>query len=93
MTRIKESDLEAVLKRINLVTKSPLDRWVKKADGGFIAQVGNYHLDFSYGLVALYRVSSESGAVENVLGCLVPKRELYGRMHAYLRGLYEANRT
>ena len=85
-TRITQKDLEAVVARINRLTNSPMDYCTK--GGRFCSNIGNYHLDYAYGGVQLCRVVNESGGVSNMLGCgHVSKRDLYERMHAFIRGL------
>ena len=38
--------LEAVVNRLNLITNSPETSYVKNKEGKYIAQIGNYHLDW-----------------------------------------------
>jgi len=92
MSRITNKDLEAVVRRINLITKSPLDSWerTKLPDGRLISKsnVGNYHLSYAYGGVSLHRMSNESGGVSTPINSgHVPKRELYNLLQAFLSGL------
>lgn len=85
--RITDRDLLAVVERINRITGSPTETYIKAGDR-YVAQIGNYHLSHAYGGVSLHRMMNESGGVENVLGCgHVPKRDLYDRMQAFIRGL------
>lgn len=80
-------DLEAQVRRLNIMTDSPLETY-KKEDGKFIAQIGNYHLDGAYGGWKLSRICSEGGAVTDVLHCgFVSKRELSNLISAYERGI------
>lgn len=82
MNRITDKDLQAVVDRINRVTGSPAVPYV---DGK--AQIGCYHLSHAYGRVCLHRIHNERGAVSSPLSCgHIPKRELYGLMHAWLLG-------
>ncbi len=88
--RITEKDLEAVVKRINIITKSPLETYVKNSDGINVSQIGNYHLSFAYGGVSLHRINNEAGGVTTPLNCgHISKRELYNLMQAYISGLLE----
>lgn len=90
--RITQKDLEAVVKRINLITNSPLESYVKDANGKFKAQVGNYHLSGAYGGVSLHRMDNESGGVTTPLNCgYVTKKELYNLMQAFINGLQTKN--
>jgi hypothetical protein len=82
MNRITESNLQYLVDRINKITGSPMTPYVMS-----VVQLGNYHLDYSYGGVALYRVSNKAGGVEDVFGSgQVPKRELFGLLRAFLEG-------
>lgn len=88
MKRITMDDLECVVRRINITTKSPLDAWHKNKDGKLIANIGNYHLDGAYGGWKLVRHISEGGGITEAIHTgFVSKRELYTAMHAYLNGL------
>jgi len=83
MQRITESQLQAVVDRLNRITGSPMAPY---ADGK--AQIGNYHLSHAYGGVCLHRMHNEGGGVScPIIGGHVPKRELYGLMQAYISGL------
>ncbi len=87
MRTIKQSDLEAVVLRLNKATKSPETSYTKLKTGKYKANVGNYHLSFSYGGVCLHRMSSLGGGVDDVFSCgHTTKRDLYNRIHAYLIG-------
>ncbi len=87
MDRITEARLEAIVKRINEVTKSPMTPW-RKEGGRIKANIGNYHLSFAYGGVELNRMCNEGGGVTCPLGSgHTTKRDLANRMWAYLAGL------
>lgn len=87
--RIKQSDIEALALRINQAAGTAETPWTK-TEAGPKANVGNYHLSGAYGGVSLHQMSNESGGVRDVFSCgHVPKRSLFDRMHAYLRGLEE----
>lgn len=60
MNRITIKDLQCMVDRINTVTGSPMQSWT---DGK--ANVGNYHLDWAYGGVALDRMYNTSGGVSS----------------------------
>ena len=85
-TRITQKDLEAVVTRINRLTNSPMT--YSAGTVPFCSNIGNYHLDYAYGGVHLCRAVNTVGGIDNVLGCgHVSKRDLYERMHAFIRGL------
>lgn len=86
--RITIKDLEACVTLINTKLNLPQTTWVKTKSGPK-SNIGNYHLSECYGGVALHRVANESGGVDDIFGSHMPKRELYNRMQAYIRGLSE----
>lgn len=87
MNRITNRDLEAVVDRINNVLGMPLKPY-DRSSGRSVANVGNYHLSGAYGGYALHRMGNQGGGVSDVFGCgHVTKRDLYNRMHAFLKGL------
>ena len=92
MERITEQYLAGMVDRLNRLTGSPVETWTKRADGkGAMANVGNYHLDHAYGGVNLCRVVNQSGGVTNPIGGgFCTKRELYDKLHAFIRGIETA---
>ena len=56
----KSKMIQNKLDRLNEITGSPKEPWVK-TDEGFKAQVGNFHLDRAYGGVRLVRMMNTSG--------------------------------
>jgi len=96
MQRITEKQLQAVVDRINRETNSPMESYTRSvitaSNGGntfhTVANIGNYHISFSYGGVSLHRMVSTGGGVTDVFRIgRVSKRELYNHMHAFLCGL------
>jgi hypothetical protein len=95
--RITQRDLEAVCARINRAVNGTDEtpQW-ERTDGGLRQNPGIYHLSGAYGGWSLHRSceldgNGESHGVSDVFGCgHVPKRELYGRMQAFLAGLEAA---
>jgi hypothetical protein len=88
MERIREVDLENLAEIINKKTGNPLTPYKKDETGKFSAQIGNYHLDYAYGGVALEQMVNIHGGVNSVFGCgYVTKRDLYNRMQAFIAGL------
>jgi len=90
--KITKQDVENVADRINNITGNSLNQWVKRGKS-FKSKVGNYHISYAYGGVALHQFSNEGGAVRDVFGGHMPKRELYYRMQAYCDGLIDAKNT
>ena len=85
MTRITEQDLQAAVNRINRMTGSPAEPYAKVGDK-WVAQIGCYHLSHAYGGVALHRMHSDGGGVSDVFGGHMTKREMYGKLHAFIAG-------
>lgn len=89
--RITQKDLEALCRRINRTIngtdETPL--WTRE-DGDLRQSPGVYYIDGAYSGVALFRTcdlddSGESHGVSDVFQSgHMPKRELYGRMSAFL---------
>lgn len=85
--RITENDLRAVIERLNKITNNNPAPYTR-TDNGLVANVGNYHLDCAYGGYNLAQMVNEGGGIRNTFGCgYVPKKELYGLIHAYIRGI------
>ena len=90
MERINEKDLDAVIGRINEITGNAKEPYSKQDDGTVKANVGNYHLDCSYGGYALSQMVNESGGIRRVIHSgFTTKRNLYNLMQSYLSGLTE----
>lgn len=92
--RIKNSDLEHLVRRINEIQGTPAEPWTRTEDDAgntrIKANIGNYHIDGAYGGVCLHKMLSAGGGVRDVFGCgFVPKRDLYNRMSALIAGLVE----
>jgi hypothetical protein len=88
MQRITDKDLEAAVRRLNIITGSPETPYTKQSDGRFKANIGNYHLSYAYGGVCLHRISNESGGVTTPVGIgHVSKRELYGLLNAFINSI------
>jgi len=90
--RITESDLKGLCDRLNRLTNSPMVPYAfDPVKDKHCAQIGNYHISHAYGGVCLHRMCNDGGGVQTVLmGGHVPKRELYERMYAFIRGIESA---
>jgi hypothetical protein len=88
-TRITRSFLEAKVRTLNGMTKSPLEPY-RTVDGKAVANVGNYHVSGAYDGYCLHRMT-EGGGAADVLDCgHVSAKQLAGLMSAYMAGLYDA---
>ena len=85
MERITEKQLEAVVERVNRLTKSPLTSWTK-TEKGVTANIGNYHLDYTYSCVSLARMVTTGGGIKKILSGGT-KRELYTELQAFINGI------
>ncbi len=92
MQTVKLAQLEAVVKRINKMTGSPETSWRKEGEKN-VANIGNYHLDFAYGMQRLSRMTSEGGGTTDVMGIgYGSKRETLNAMFAFISGLESAKK-
>lgn len=90
MERITDKQLNALADWINELTDSPLTPWTAD-EGGIKANIGNYHISRAYGGVCLHRMVNTGGGVTcPIFHGHVTKRELYNSMHAYIKGLRDA---
>ena len=85
-TRINQSDLRAVVNRINRATGNKLEP-TRKSDTGVSWNVGTYIIDVSYGGCKLVRIENEAGGIRSITSGYIPKRELYYQMQAFLAGI------
>lgn len=86
--RYTKKDLENLIDRINIAAKTPMETYIKK-ENKYIAQVGNYHLDWAYGGVRLVQIQNESGGISLPANHgFLSKRETYNILYSFLAGLY-----
>lgn len=85
MNRISIKQLQALCDWINELKNTPIKPY-DRVEGKFKANIGNYHLYQAYGAVGLHRMVNEGGGVTEILG-LSTKRELFDKMHAYIKGI------
>lgn len=91
MERITVKHLQGMINRLNRLTNSPAEPYGKDEHGKFKANIGCFHLSHAYGGVQLDRICNEAGGVSTPLGLgHGPKRDLYDRIYAYIRGIEDA---
>ena len=92
MERITIKHLRALAARLNTITGSPMEYASPRTQGvPFSANIGNYHISQAYGGYCLHRVANHGGGVSCPLSSgHIPARDLYERMHAYIRGMDDA---
>jgi len=79
--------LKAQIQRLNIVTGSPVEPYVRVGDK-FVCQIGNYHLSGAYGGYALHRMGNDGGGISDVFRSgHVSKRELSTRISSMLAGI------
>ena len=77
--RIKESDLKALVSRINKAFNIENKNY---------STIGAFDLDYAYGGVQLVQYVNEFGGVNDVFRCgHITKKDLYNRMDAFLTGI------
>ena len=93
--RITMSDLNSAILRLNQITSSPTQPYVKDSEGKHQAQAKCYHLDQSYGGYRLIRMCDVGSGTHNVSG-RGTKAEIYNFVRAYgdgyLRSLADVNK-
>jgi hypothetical protein len=90
--RITQKDLEAVCARINRTVNGAELEPYERVNGHFRQVPNAFTISYAYGGAALHRncdagADGESHGVSDVFGYHMPKRELYERMQAFLRGV------
>ena len=83
--RVSIKQLEALCTYINELKGTPIKPY-DRTEGQFKANIGNYHLYQAYGAVGLHRMCNEGGGITEILS-LSTKKELYDKMHAYIKGI------
>jgi len=86
-TRINQSDLEAVVNRINRATGNNLEAVTRGEDGKYRWNIGTYVISYAYSGCQLQQVCSDGGGVRSITSGYVSRRELYYQMQAFLAGI------
>ena len=82
--RVSEKMLESLCETINNLKGAPVAPY-SRDNGKFKANIGNYHLYFAYGSVALHKTNNEGGGITEIIG-LSTKKDLYYQMQSFIRG-------
>ena len=82
MNRVTEKQLQDICDEINRVCGTPMNPYTQEGP-----QAKCYHLSFAYGGVALHQMCDEGSSIRDVFPGHMPKRELEGKMRAFLRGI------
>jgi hypothetical protein len=83
--RVSIQQLKDLCTYINELKGTPIKPY-DRIEGQFKANIGNYHLYQAYGAVGLHRMGNEGGGITEILS-LSTKKELYDKMHAYIKGI------
>ena len=84
--RVTNEHLRARVDIINSILGKNKVPYEENPDGVWIANIGTYCLDYAYGGVALDRICTDGGGVDNILD-RGTKRDLLDRMYAFSKGL------
>ena len=91
MQRVTKQDLEQACRVINTRAGTPQEPWTRDDKGNLHANIGNYHLSGAYGGYGLHQMCNESGGIRSIIGGYLPKKELYGKMQAFIAGMDATN--
>ena len=86
MQRITKSQLENLAALVNRYTGSPEKPYTREGDT-LAKHPGSFYISYANGGVSLERLCEGGGATDVLTSGHVTKRELYQRMHAFLKGL------
>lgn len=92
MNRITIANLEAAIKRLNLLTKRPTEPYTR-IEGKLVSNLGNYHLSGAYGGWQLHEMANDGGGI-NVIssGGYVSKSQLYDQVQSMISYHYSVNK-
>lgn len=89
--RVKEKDLQEIIKDINRVTNNPESYSTLQNDGTYKTNVGHYHLSCAYGGYNLHQIVNDGGGITTPLGGgYHTKKELYNKLYSFYCGLCTA---
>jgi len=91
MQSVTKKDLQAVVDRLNRLTGHDPQPW-RKVGAAFVQNPGTYVLDWAYGGVSLDQQAARGadGLSHGIGGVILhrgSKRDLYERLHSFIRGI------
>jgi hypothetical protein len=89
--RTTETELKALVRRINELTGNPVEEWSFQDNGKWTSNPGNFHLDFANGGVRLEQNVEGGGVTVPLSGGRLTKRELATELRAFIAGLTYKN--
>jgi hypothetical protein len=84
MQRITNSDLDNLVRRLNIAKKFKPTRTIGRYKNGKFKSSAGFHISGAYGGVKLVFSKKDSSGETNITHGYVPKRELYEKMKAML---------
>lgn len=87
-----QKELEGLVNRLNRVTGNAQAPWTM-VNGKYVANPGNYHLDYAYGGVKLVQMQTDGGGIRNVTTGYDTKKVAYGQIAAYFAGVEDCVRA
>tara|TARA_Y100000310_G_scaffold169684_1_gene169905 strand:- start:126 stop:404 length:279 start_codon:yes stop_codon:yes gene_type:complete len=85
-----KADLEQACRIINRITGKAFEPYTKDESGQFQPNPGCYHLSGAYGGWGLVQMCDTGTGVRSIIGGHMPKKELLGKMSAFIEGLRAA---
>lgn len=85
--RTTQKDLEGLVHRLNGITDNQDTPYTKNTDGKFIANIGNYHLDYAYGGVKLVQMMGGGGSIRTITIGYESKSICYMQISSYIKGI------
>ena len=93
MQRITFQDIRNGIDRLNSLTNSPAKPWARDENGKMVAQIGNYHMNETYGGVGISRMATVGGGVScPIFHGAITKRGCFNQLHAFINGIEAARR-
>lgn len=85
MQRITNSDLDSLVRKLNIAKKFQPTRTIGRYKNGKFKSSAGFHIDGAYGGVKLVFSKKDSSGETSITSGYVPKRELYEKMRAMLQ--------
>ncbi len=90
MNPITQKMLENKVDYINKITDNPATQYTMRSEGEFKANIGNYHLYWANGGLQLQQMMNDAGGVHSITYGVDTKRELMGKLDAFISGIQVA---
>lgn len=90
--RKTKADLYSIVERLNVSTGSATEPYTRNPDGTNTANPGTYVLHGAYGGWKLHRFVDGGGERDVLLTGFLSPGQLYERIDAYMRGIWDAQK-